>query len=394
MAMQPGWTSPPSTILGGWPLTFAARPGKPYVASLPLCRGGHCREREPVNVSWDRALQIVQSWEEQRLKLTALNERAERVLGWDLAFRATHVLQRAREAARQHQRNATAATLVHVVISVLENKLPDFARVILKRKDPRVRLIVYNKLASTNVSTTTIDAHGNEQHNVPLTTHLRNCAAYVEYVDRYYEQLPDVAVLLKTHLVSVRTADFMIETATRNLHDVDAHPWPEWQARTLTYVRCHSRWAWSPLYQQLCPCADAALQWLSARGCTWRCSSKLLEQTVRCEDAPNGQLGEYAHRADRPRPLVEEIFGEGLFAFSRAALRQHPRRLYQGWKREHAENGENHAPCIEEWVTLFDEPGDAPWGRTQRPAYPFGRRARVGCGTWRRAPSPERIRVA
>ena len=141
----------------------AARKGEPYWVKNHFCNETKCYTY-PAAVSLNRALQIVQSWEQQRLRMAELNTSIERALGWDLAFQATHKMQRAQKAARKHQRNASAATLIHVVISILENDLPGFAHAILQRRDPRVRLVVYNKLASLNVSATTIDAHGNEQH--------------------------------------------------------------------------------------------------------------------------------------------------------------------------------------------------------------------------------------
>ena len=248
-----------------------------------------------------------------------------------------------------------------MVISILENDLPGFAHAILQRRDPRVRLVVYNKLASLNVRNTTIDAHGNEQHNVPFTTqHLRNCFTYVEYVDQHYENLPDVAILTKTNMVSTKTVDFMVETATRNMHHVDSYPWPEWQGRTLTKVRCHPRWAWSALYRQLCPCpcqsspcvegparCTTRLQWETDHGCIFNCRSKLTAQIVDWV-----QDEEHINRAGRPRSLVEEVFSEGIFAYSRTILRQHPHQLYKKWKNELARRGDEggHQACPESTV--------------------------------------------
>ena len=143
----------------------AARKGKPYWVKTHLCNETTSKcNTYPATVALNRALQIVRSWEHQRLRMAELNTSIERALGWDLAFQATHKMQRAQEAARKRQRNASVAT-IHVVISILENDLPGFAHAILQRRDPRVRLVVYNKLASLNVRNTTIDAHGNEQHD-------------------------------------------------------------------------------------------------------------------------------------------------------------------------------------------------------------------------------------
>jgi hypothetical protein len=368
----------------------AARKGEPYWVKNHFCNETKCYTY-PAAVSLNRALQIVQSWEQQRLRMAELNTSIERALGWDLAFQATHKMQRAQEAARKHQRNASAATLIHVVISILENDLPGFAHAILQRRDPRVRLVVYNKLASLNVSATTIDAHGNEQHNVPFKTqHLRNCFTYVEYVDQHYENLPDVAILTKTNFVSTTTVDFMIKTATSNMHHVDSYPWPEWQGRTLTKVRCHPRWAWSPLYRQLCPCPCQSSpcvdgparcttryqgnQWDTYHGCIFNCRSKLIHQIVDWM-----QDDEHINRAGRPRSLVEEVFSEGIFAYSRTILRQHPHHLYKAWKHELAQRGDEggHQECLDEWATLFDEPGDDPWGRD----------ATTGVPVWKASPS-------
>lgn len=284
----------------------------------------------------------------------------ERILALELLLSETHERQRQDEvadAARLARRNASAARRVHVVISIIDNKVPDFAyHAAVERADPRVKLIVYNKTTALNTSAAPhIDAHGHEHRDVPFTSHTRNCASYVEYVAAHYERLPDVAIMLKTNSVSTKTASIMIETALRNQHDVDSHWWPPWQARTLIFVRCNPRWAWSPLYHRLCPCSDVSLQWQVSRK----------EQIFHCLDAAAAAapLSSRTTRSGRPRPLVEEVFSEGLFAFSRAALYQQPRTFYTDWAREMAERGENHQYCLDEWITMFDEAGDAPWGR-------------------------------
>ena len=88
---------------------------------------------------------------------------------------------------------------------------------------------------------------------------------------------------------------------------------------------------------------------------------------------------EHINRAGRPRSLVEEVFSEGIFAYSRTILRQHPHQLYKKWKNELARRGDEggHQACLDEWAILFDEPGDDPWGRD----------ATTGVPIWKASPS-------
>ena len=318
-----------------------------------------------VHVKYARVQHLRASWLEQRLHLAKLKETSERVVAWEAALDETHALQRQQEGERVAARKADTAALVHVVISITDGQLPDFAHRILTQRNPRVKLIVYNKTESVESSNVVTDGDGNEWHDVPFTAHTRNCASFVEYVRAHHERLPDVVIMLKTNLVGSSTAAFMIQTALRNEHDVDSHWWPPWQGRTLVFVRCHPRWAWSVLYRQLCPCADHDLRYTASNR----------QYLLQCVD-DDGLTRQKTSRSGLSPPLVTEVFSEGLFAFSRSMLRQQPREYYERWKRDLFDHGESHQPCLDEWVTMFDEPGDAPWGRDN-----------FGVPVWKASPS-------
>ena len=162
--------------------------------------------------------------------------------------------------------------------------------------------------------------------------------------------------MLKTNGVSMEFAVApMLRTAFANEHPINSHPWPLVpNRRTLIFIRCdRERWAWSALYDILCPCADEGLLQYVSSGKT---------QLTRCVNESSSFIRELT-RSGRTRPLVEEVFSEGLFSFSRDTLRQQSRAWYSAWKEELATKGEPHQECLDEWITMFDEAGDAPWGR-------------------------------
>ncbi len=247
---------------------------------------------------------------------------------------------------------------VHLVASVVDGEMPSFAHGLAGDVSAyNLTLVIYNKTRASMHGDSLIVSAGLDRHDIPFTGHTRNCAAYARYVDEYYDRLPEVALLVKTNQVRAEQVRFLLQTARDHTNDVDSHPWFKLNPRSFIVVRCDARWAAlaTALYQLLCPCADEQLDFEIGRVRHKRTNF------VKCS-TPVGHDQRHP-RSRRLRPLVEEFFSEGLFGFARCTLRQHPRHVYRRWHQALEAQGEAHAECLDEWITMFDEDGDAPHGR-------------------------------
>ena len=354
--------------------------------------------------------EIRQRMTAKNLRIASLLDVGERVALWVVLLNATHVLQRRDEVGRlavrgrrdsasrtrnsshankpghgsnsEDLRNSShankpnhgsssedrTAVMVHVVLSIIDDSVPFFAQGWAdhgynRRDNTSVKLVIYNKTRAINASEESTSSsvvfvhNGYERHDVPFTERTRNCASYVQYVDEFYDRLPDAAVLSKTNRVVPGVMGFFLNSAIAGDHDIDSHPWWKPAPRSLIRIWCDPRWAEhaSGLYDLLCPCSDASLSFVFL-GRT---------QHISCVDPPGGTTRSHSHRqhgglnsastsasmaspifrhprTNKPRPLVEEVFSEGIFSFSRRALLQQPRTVYSAWRHELATNGEDH----------------------------------------------------
>ena len=322
--------------------------------------------RAQVAISHSRYAQIQQLTREPSHKQPVrLANLSERVALWDMLLNTTHTMQRRNEPERLLARSADGskvakARTIHVVISIIDDHVPQFASDWSRGTSPRyphVKLIIYNKTRSVASEEIVHVGEGYERHDVPFTNRTRNCATYVRYVDAFYDRLPDFVLLLKTNQVLPGVVAFLINNAKSLAHELDSHPWYRIAPRTLLVVRCDPRWEeLTPLYSVLCPCANEQLHFLVSK----------ITHHIYCLRSS----GAVHPRTGKQRPLVEEIFSEGLFGFSRRILQQQPRNVYRDWRRELDTNGEPHQECLDEWITMFDEPWDAPWGRESASGVP------------------------